>query len=72
MAIHSSVLTWRIPWTEEPGGLQSMKSQRVGHNWAADTLTSLSDYVRFLVSPLGDRISSREVMDSVRLEVMIR
>ena len=31
-AIHSSILTWRIPWTEEPGGLQSMESQRVGHN----------------------------------------
>ena len=32
MATHSSVLAWRIPWTEEPGGLQSMGSQRVGHN----------------------------------------
>ena len=31
MAIHSSILAWRIPWTEEPGGLQSMGSQRVGH-----------------------------------------
>ena len=29
---HSSILTWRIPWTEEPGGLQSMRSQRVGHS----------------------------------------
>ena len=37
MAIHSSILAWRIPWTEEPGGLQSMRTQRVGHNWAADT-----------------------------------
>ena len=32
MATHSSILTWRIPWTEEPGGLQSMGSQRVGHD----------------------------------------
>ena len=31
MATHSSVLAWRIPWTQEPGGLQSMESQRVGH-----------------------------------------
>ena len=31
MATHSSILTWRIPWTEEPGGVQSMGSQRVGH-----------------------------------------
>ena len=34
MATHSSILAWRIPWTEEPGGLHSMESQRVGHNWA--------------------------------------
>ena len=33
MAIHSSILAWRIPWTGEPGGLQSMGSQRVGHDW---------------------------------------
>ena len=33
MATHSSVLAWRIPWTEEPGGLQSMGSQRVGHDY---------------------------------------
>ena len=32
MATHSSMLTWRIPWTEEPGGLQSMGSHRVGHD----------------------------------------
>ena len=31
MATHSSILAWRIPWTEEPGGLQSMGSQRGGH-----------------------------------------
>ena len=33
MATHCSVLAWRIPWTEEPGGLQSMGSQRVRHEW---------------------------------------
>ena len=32
MATLSSILAWKIPWTEEPGGLQSMGSQRVGHN----------------------------------------
>ena len=31
-ATHSSTLAWEIPWTEEPGGLQSMRSQRVGHD----------------------------------------
>ena len=38
MASHSSTLAWKIPWTEEPGGLQSMGLKRVGHDWA----TSLS------------------------------
>ena len=32
MATHSSILAWEIPWTEEPGGLQSMGSQGVGHD----------------------------------------
>ena len=32
MATHSSILAWRIPWTEEPGGLQPVRSQRVGHD----------------------------------------
>ena len=32
IATHSSILAWRIPWTEEPGGLQSMGFQRVGHD----------------------------------------
>ena len=32
MATHSSILAWRIPWTEEPGGLQLVGSRRVGHN----------------------------------------
>ena len=34
MATHSSILAWRIPWTEEPGGLGSIGSQRVGHDWS--------------------------------------
>ena len=38
MATHFSILAWEIPWTEEPGGLQSMGSQRVRHNWATNTL----------------------------------
>ena len=39
MATHSSILAWKISWTEEPGGLQSTGSQRVGHNWATNTHT---------------------------------
>ena len=36
MATHSRILTWEIPWTEEPGGLQSMGSQRVGDDLATE------------------------------------
>ena len=38
MATHSIILAWRIPWIEEPGGLQSMGSQRVGHNYETPIL----------------------------------
>ena len=37
MDTHSTILSWRIPWTEEPGGLQSVGSQRVGHDWATNS-----------------------------------
>ena len=42
IATHSSILAWRIPWTERPGGLQSVGSQRVGYNWATNTRYSSS------------------------------
>ena len=37
MAAHSGTIAWRIPWTEEPSRLQSLGSQRVGHNWVINT-----------------------------------
>ena len=39
MATHSTILVWKIPWIEEPGELQSIGLQKVGHNWATNTLT---------------------------------
>ena len=54
METRSSILAWKIPWTEEPGGLESMGSQRVGHNGA----TSVCVYIcnisisHFIPSPL--------------------
>ena len=41
MVTHSSILAWRIPWTEEPGGLQSMGSQRVRHDEVTNTHTHI-------------------------------
>ena len=42
MAVHSSSIDWKIPWTEEAGRLQSMESQRVGHDWATSLNLVLS------------------------------
>ena len=48
MATHSSILAWRIPWTEEPSGLQSMGSQRVRYDF---TSVQLLSGVRHFVTP---------------------
>ena len=49
MATHSSILAWRIPWAEEPGGLQSMGLQRVGHDWATSLFTFLQNFKPLLL-----------------------
>ena len=46
MAPHSSALVWKIPWTEKPGRLQSMGSQRVGHNWATSLSLSITSLAK--------------------------
>ena len=46
MAIHSTILAWKVPWTEEPGRLQSMGSQRVGHDLATSLSLHLSKLPR--------------------------
>ena len=58
MAAHSSTLAWKIPWREEPGRLQSMRLQRVGHDWATSLTTSAIfssvqslNRVQFFVTP---------------------
>ena len=49
MATHSSIFAWRISWTEEPGGLQSMGLQRVRHDWATKHIHTYN-CLSFLVS----------------------
>ena len=52
MATHSSILAWEISWTEEPDRLQSMELQRVRHDWATNTFTSLTlEKIMSLISP---------------------
>ena len=48
MAIHSSIFVWRIPWTEETGGPQSMELQRVGHNLATKQQQQLNLMIQLL------------------------
>ena len=46
IATHSSILAWGIRWTELPGGLQSMELQRVGHNWATNTIIDTNTHTK--------------------------
>ena len=50
MATHSSILAWRIPWTEEAGGLQSMETQTAGHNRATNTFTFINVTFKYNIS----------------------
>ena len=56
MATHSSILVWRIPWTEEPGGIQSMGSQRIRHNRATKHSTNNVLKSRAITLPTKVRI----------------
>ena len=70
MATHSNILAWRIPWTEEPGGLQSMGSQRVRHDWATSLhfFTSLSYYTVNSCEPVVGR---KPVTSSIALSPIV-
>ena len=63
MTTHSSTLAWRIPWTEEPGGLQSTGSQRVGHDWATSLSLSLQFIWRCRQTTAGLEPGVRSVRD---------
>ena len=68
MATHSSILAWKIPWTEEPGGLQSMGSQRVGHDLIIFLQKPSWDFFIAYWSPVPKRITTKtlEVAKSVK------
>ena len=59
MATHSGLLAWRIPWTEVPGGLQSMGWRGVGHAWATNTFTPSQTVLMYLVFYLGLKLAIR-------------
>ena len=64
MATHSSILSWKILWTEEPGGLESMDSQRVGH----DLVTTLSSKCpQFLITQRLPKSTARKMSSSISM-----
>ena len=65
-ATHSSIHAWKIPWTDEPGGLQSMGSQRVGHDWATSVCVSVCVFrnVRKEASPTAGPLALRCIISS--------
>ena len=81
MASHSSIPAWKIPWTEEPGGLQSMGLQRIGHNWTRthSPLTQgkkrwnnqYSGHLIYIFSPLGSLRSPTAGLEKTRTEEVI-
>ena len=54
MATHSSILAWKIPWTEEPSGLQSMELQRVRHDLVTNTHTHIL-IIKWVTKPSGNK-----------------
>src|SRR5574340_624975 len=60
MATHSSILAWRTPWTEEPGGLQSLGLQRVGHNQSNLAYKNESSFRSAFYIPQAKQSGTRE------------
>ena len=65
MATHSSILAWRIPWTEESSGLQSMGSQRVRHNWVTKHTHSVRNWSSFMLLHVGIQFSQYNLLKTL-------
>ena len=63
MATHSSVLAWRIPWTEEPGGLRSIESQRIGH----DRVNNIHAYINYKGLLCGSAVTNPPAIQETRV-----
>ena len=67
MATHSSVLAWRIPWTEKPGRLQSMASHRVGHDWSDLAAAAAAGRPGVLQSMGSQRVGRNQVTERLKV-----
>ena len=78
MAAHSRILAWKIPWTEEPGRLQSLGSQRVGHDWAGErniflcTFLSLSPTSRYESCKTGHSLCCRNAWPAEKRSIRLK
>ena len=70
-AIHSSILAWRLPWTEEPSGLQSRGSLRVGHHWVTNTLESSRELSKSSKSPRIQPSTSESDLQRLNSDISI-
>ena len=70
MAAHSSMLAWKIPWTDEPGKLQSMGSQRLGHDWATNTFVFSFLLGRKAMTNLDSILKSRDITLSRKVHIV--
>ena len=68
MAFHSSTLAWKIPWTEEPDGLQSMGSQRVGYDWATSQFKT-SYILHESVEQINKQVNERQNFAKEELKI---
>ena len=64
MATHSSIPAWRIPWTEEPGGLQSTGSQRVVHDWTTSLIHALGARSNLAAAPRASSLLSVRILST--------
>ena len=70
MAPHSSILAWKIPWTEEPGGLQFTGSHRVGHNWSDLAAVAAAEGKR--ASLITQLVNHLPAMQETRVQFLIQ
>ena len=69
MVTNSSILAWRIPWTEDPGRLQSLRSQRVGQNWATNTATTTTLHV--VMQEMAEPEWNRDLLSKNKVEEIV-
>ena len=72
MATHSSILAWRIPWTEEPDELQSMELQGLGHNWATNAHKISGDEKSEWVDRHERIVSEKKCLDNSKSPYLTR